>query len=104
MSYECPEPKPTLIRKKIDDESFNKIKEILGLDPRAPLIVYAFDPTGNIELLTAKSEFNESPFELRCQRVVSIEPALFMTTDGSPKRASHSCGGESNTQTYPHGY
>lgn len=98
---ECSNP-PGVFSRKVSDSDFAKIKSILGLDAYTPLVVYSFDSKGNIDVHTAESEFNSSPFALEKQRFVSIVPASIMISQGS-HHVTHTIAGESTTQSYPDG-
>ena len=92
--------RPGISSKKVSDSDFAKIKSILGLDAYTPLVVYSFDPKGNINVHTAESEFNSSPFALEKQRFLNIVPASFMVSQGS-QHVTHTIAGESTTQSFP---
>jgi hypothetical protein len=100
---------------KLNDEMMNQIKEILAkaldikfnrTEPcwKPPLMLLAFNPEGQVSVVTSDNEFNGPTFgpELfkRIQKVTSIIPATFVTAIGSGVTSSR-IGGQSLTDIWP---
>ena len=91
---------PVVNRIRVPDPEIKKIKEILNIDPRSPLVLFSFDKFGNISFYTSNEEFNNSPFALENQKFLNIVPASFITTQGS-HNVTVAVAGESTTSSMP---
>jgi hypothetical protein len=101
---------------KINDEAMKQIKEILEKETdinfeeskegvsKPPVMLLAFDPEGQINVVTSQKEFVEPVFGpqvfQRMKEVTAVIPAAFVTGKGSGY-VSTRIGGESLTDIWP---